>query len=80
MKAKCDNCGKTFSASELVPLEQTPNLSERVDPDGEIPVGECPDCGALVYAQASPAPRSWNELGRARRAHNDNYRAFGIRR
>lgn len=42
----CDNCGEEWYDSQLVPAK---SLSERVDPGGPMPSGECPDCGALCY-------------------------------
>lgn len=55
-KYKCDNCGTRYSEDELVAagtfgLGGIDHLSERVDENGPVPAGECPeeDCGALVY-------------------------------
>lgn len=44
--SRCDNCGKVHSDQTLVPAR---HLSMRVDPNGVMPSGECPDCGALCY-------------------------------
>lgn len=46
---KCDNCEKAISDDELIPLSQVEHLLERIDPGGTVPIGECPDCGALAY-------------------------------
>ena len=43
---ECDNCGEEWVLAELA---EAKDLSERVDPGGEMPSGECPDCGALCY-------------------------------
>ena len=46
----CDNCNWTGTIADILcDLEHTPNLCERLDVGGEMPVGECPECGALAY-------------------------------
>jgi DNA-directed RNA polymerase subunit RPC12/RpoP len=59
MNMKCGNCGKVFSSeSELAcVVADIPNLFERIEPGGEVPNGECPDCGALVYPHANGEPK-----------------------
>jgi len=56
----CDNCGATRAASRVtVHYPDIPDLSERLDIGGEVPFGECPDCGALCYmcgADGKPIP------------------------
>lgn len=44
--ARCDDCGRVWTAEEL---NEPEHLSERLDPGGTVPAGECPDCGALAY-------------------------------
>lgn len=44
--SRCDNCGKVHSEQTLV---EAKDLSMRTDPNGPVPTGECPDCGALCY-------------------------------
>lgn len=54
-QARCDNCGW------VGPKDQTrnpiPDLAERLDPGGPMPVGECPQCGALAYEIAKDVVR-----------------------
>lgn len=51
MSMICDNCGKTFAEeSELAHVfPDIPDLLERIAPGETVPIGECPDCGALVH-------------------------------
>src|SRR5207244_964553 len=44
--AICGNCDWHGLSDETNPVS---HLSQRVDPGGEMPVGECPKCGALAY-------------------------------
>jgi hypothetical protein len=46
---ECDNCSKRVRMSKLKDLWDIYHLSERIAPGGEIPAGECLDCGALAY-------------------------------
>lgn len=50
-KVRCGNCGLTTTEDKIVQPEDTPDLyvNVRLDPGGEVPAGECPDCGALCY-------------------------------
>ena len=51
----CGNCGKQWADYELeYPFPDIPGLLERIEPGGTVPAGECPACGALVYAKAEP--------------------------
>jgi len=53
MKTICDNCGDTQAESALrVKLCDIPSLSDRVEPGGKVPAGECGECGALCYPEA----------------------------
>jgi hypothetical protein len=45
-QARCDDCGRTWPIGDLA---EPKRLSERLDPGGVVPAGECPDCGALAY-------------------------------
>jgi hypothetical protein len=44
VRVRCDDCGWKGLEGELV---------VRLDPGGEVPVGECPSCGALAYHERS---------------------------
>lgn len=44
--ARCDNCGTVTPVAEL---NESKRLTERLDPGGTVPAGECPKCGALAY-------------------------------
>lgn len=47
---RCDNCRKIHTLRTLtVRLPDIPNLTQRIDIGGEVPAGECPSCGCLVY-------------------------------
>ena len=65
---RCDNCGETFSeevleAADKLGLHVIDRLTERIDPGGIVPSGECPDCGALVYpADYRFVPRWFEDL------------------
>lgn len=43
---RCDNCDWRGPAADLDVIE---DAQERLDPGSEVPVGACPDCGALAY-------------------------------
>ena len=42
----CDNCEWVGRDSELSEIK---SFSLRVEDGGEVPAGECPDCGSLAY-------------------------------
>jgi len=44
----CDCCGKVWTFEQL---DNISDISERIDPGGTVPAGQCPDgeCGALCY-------------------------------
>ncbi|NQT93236.1 MAG: hypothetical protein HQ559_10780 [Lentisphaerae bacterium] len=51
----CDNCGKSWTDYELEhAFPDIPGLTERIEPGGTVPAGECPTCGALVYPNREP--------------------------
>lgn len=56
-KHKCDNCSKVFEDDQIRELWDTPDLHERLDPGGEVPSGECKECGALCYIIKSQEER-----------------------
>lgn len=46
----CDNCDTIFEPDDVdVRYPDIPRLLERLESGGEVPFGECPGCGALVY-------------------------------
>jgi len=47
----CDNCGKRFENSDELRFQfpHIPELSQRIEPGGTVPAGDCPWCTALVY-------------------------------
>ena len=47
----CYSCGNCFTDWVFADLNDIANLLERVDVGGEVPAGECPECGALCYAR-----------------------------
>jgi hypothetical protein len=46
---RCDSCGARRVISKIVQLEDMQSLTIRLDLGGEVPAGECPDCGAFCY-------------------------------
>ena len=47
---RCDNCRTEWRADQRSRVfPDIPGLTERVEPGGTVPAGECPACGALVY-------------------------------
>jgi uncharacterized OB-fold protein len=51
-RALCDDCGKVFVPT--TDLADIPDLLQRVEPGGMVPMCECPDCGALAYPFKEP--------------------------
>ena len=53
---RCDNCWALFKDEGKLAtvFPDIPRLLERIEPGGTVPVGECPDCGALVYMVNAP--------------------------
>lgn len=47
--AVCDDCGHVFKLDEENDFAAIPNLNERIEPGGLVPVCECPECGSLAY-------------------------------
>ncbi len=45
----CADCGIHFCESALVPLGEIKDLGQRLEPGSTVPLGECPECGALAY-------------------------------
>lgn len=52
MLAACQNCD--WTGSEIYVKTDIPHLSERVAPGEPMPLGECPECGALCHPQSPP--------------------------
>jgi len=46
---RCDNCDWTGPEGVIRWLEDLPGLADRLTPGGQVPDGECPECGAFVY-------------------------------
>jgi len=47
---ECGNCDWEGTANELgCPLDETPDLHERLDPGSVVPAGECPECRCFAY-------------------------------
>lgn len=61
----CDNCGKIHTKDTL---EIARHLSERVDPGGDRPSGECSSCGALCYPLEGDASDGMSEAERGKQA------------
>lgn len=55
--ALCDNCESRFTANKLLPIK---DVFDRVAPGEPMPLGECPNCGALCHAVE--AGRTYNGL------------------
>ncbi len=57
-KVRCDNCdweGETSDQGFTI-LEGCINLAERLDPGGEVPAGDCPECRCFCYlADSQPS-------------------------
>ena len=54
--AECGNCEWSGIAGDTV--QPIPDLEQRIEAGSEVPVGECPSCGALAYlAEAKGAPQ-----------------------
>lgn len=47
----CDDCDWEGTATDV---NIAPDLEQRIDAGGEVPVGECPACGALAYLKTNP--------------------------
>jgi hypothetical protein len=47
----CDNCGAVWNSKTLHPIE---DFFARIDVDGTVPAGQCPDCGCLCYLTFNP--------------------------
>ena len=56
MKIKCGNCEKIMHGEDELQhvFPNIPDLLERISPGEPVPIGECPDCGALVHAEQDP--------------------------
>ena len=47
----CDNCDRRYRSLKSLKhaFPDIPDLLARIEPGGQVPAGECPRCGALVY-------------------------------
>lgn len=47
----CDNCGKRFEKETELRFRfpHIPDLTQRIEPGGMVPAGDCPWCASLVY-------------------------------
>ena len=61
-KAQCDNCGEVFDFDDIKLLEDVEDLELRLTPGCEVPVGECPDCGALCYEHREEQKKTPSQL------------------
>ncbi|WP_341744656.1 hypothetical protein [Azonexus hydrophilus] len=61
---QCDNCSSSYTEDEL---NEAKDLEMRVDAGGEMPSGECPQCGALCY------PTEVSNAMISATAHDDDY-------
>jgi len=60
-RAACDNCDWAGTVSQVAEIKQP---DQRLEPGSEIPVGECPKCGALAYLVADVRYHVWLHLER----------------
>jgi len=67
-KARCDDCRRIWPVGELV---EPKRLSERLDPGGTVPAGECPECSALAYLLDDPLDKLAAEIGYSDGADDD---------
>ena len=51
---KCDNCCFEGIESDFIPLVEVKDLTQRLDPGSEVPVGECKQCGTFAYFKERP--------------------------
>jgi len=53
MKIKCGNCQNIMQSEEELEhtIPEIPGLLDRISPGEPVPIGECPECGALVHAE-----------------------------
>ena len=56
MRIKCGNCQKLIRSEEELKcvFPHIPDLLDRISPGELVPIGECPDCGALVHVVDDP--------------------------
>lgn len=45
-KCFCANCDWQGDVDQVKPIQ---DITQRIDPGGTVPAGECPECGALCY-------------------------------
>lgn len=50
VKVRCDCCEWTGTEAQIdVLLADVPDLNQRIAPGEVVPIGECPECHALVH-------------------------------
>lgn len=53
VKAECNNCDWKGTAENVTPLNECEDLTERLEPGCEVPLGDCPVCRAFCYIMDS---------------------------
>jgi hypothetical protein len=50
---QCQLCDKEWREKQVIPLENVPDLLQRIAPGEVVPFGECPDpeCGGLCHVK-----------------------------
>jgi len=62
MLHRCENCQRMIDAKDyLIDLARVDKLSERIEPGGVVPSGECPGCASLVYPYVKPVRVIWGQ-------------------
>ena len=61
-QVECDNCGDLTTADDLLPLDEAPDLSARLDVGGVVPAGECLKCGAFSYIKKAREEFSYEDV------------------
>ena len=57
---ECQGCDKVWRENQVIPLENVPDLLQRIAPGEKVPFGECCACGALCH-QVEEAPEAKEE-------------------
>jgi hypothetical protein len=71
----CDNCDWRGDIDDTL---NAGDIEERCTPGGEVPAGECPDCGTLAYLDNNPWTATTDaELKTARLVNEEHRRING---